>query len=285
MTIVGSGDYRYECLPEWPVMPRYWRFVHASDIAVNSRDEVYVFSRGGHPITVWGADGDFITSWGEGDFLMPHGIYIAPNDNIWLVDTQYHIATEHAPDGELIRTLGNKLQPSAGYEGLPFNMPTGLATALSGEIFVSSGYGGYLVHKFSPEGELLLSWGRQGTGPGEFVNLHNIWVDERSRVFICDRENDRIQIFDDQGQFLEAWTDLLMPQDLWIRDGIVYVAESHDESVGLSIWTLDGDLVTRWRESEGTGKGTLGAAHGIAVDAESSIYATDVDWVRKFRRL
>jgi len=285
MTVFGSGDYRYELVPQWPRMPRYWAFDLASDIAVNSRDEVHVFSRGAHPVTIWDTDGNFISSWGEGDFLMPHGIYIVANDNVWLVDSHYHIATEHTPDGKNIRTLGDKLKPSPGYARLPFNMPTGLTIAPNGEIFVSSGYGGYLVHKFSPQGELLLSWGRQGTGPGEFVNLHGIWVDEQSRVFVCDRENDRIQIFDDQGNFMEEWTDLRMPQNVCIRDGVVYVPESYDEDAGLSIWTLGGDLITRWRESEGTGHGALRGTHGICVDTQGSIYATDEERVQKFRRL
>jgi sugar lactone lactonase YvrE len=166
-------------------------------------------------------------------------------------------------------------------------MPSGLAIAPSGEIFVSDGYGGHRVHKFSADGELLLSWGRQGTGPGEFALLHNIWVDKNSRVFICDRENGRIQLFDDQGAYLEEWTDLLSPGDLWIQDDVVYVIEQ-GERCGVSIWTLDGDLITRWRGSEGPGKGTLSAGHGICVDSQGSIYVTEIgsaQRVQKFQRV
>ena len=288
MAVVGSGDYQYERVPEWPNMPKYWAFGAASDGAVNSKDEVHIFSRGAHPLTIWDTDGSFISSWGEGTFSAnPHGIYIAPNDNVWLVDRDYHIATEYTPGGEEIRTLGEKLAPSPSFQGLPFNMPSGLAIAPDGNMFVSDGYGGHRVHKFSADGELLLSWGKQGTAPGEFALLHNIWVDERGRVIICDRENDRIQFFDGEGNFIEEWTDMESPGDLWILNSIVYVVEQ-GPGTGVSIWTLDGDLITRWRGREGAGQGTVIGGHGICVDSQGSIYVTEIgqgNRVSKFARV
>ena len=205
------------------------------------------------------------------------------NDNVWLVDRDFHIATEYTPGGEPLRTLGQKLKPKPAFTRQPFNMPSGLAVAPNGEIFVSDGYGGHYVHKFSPEGELLHTWGKQGTGPGEFANLHNIWVDSRSRVFICDRENQRIQIFDDQGNFLEQWTDLVSPGDLYVRDETVYVVEQGPTG-GVSLWTLDGDLITRWRSRE-DGNLVIGDGHGICVDSHGSIYVTELSGrVTKFQR-
>ncbi len=276
MTTVGSGDYTYEHVPVWPNMPKYWSFGAASDGAVNSKNEVHIFSRGAHPLTIWDTDGNFVSSWGEGTFSAnPHGIYIAPNDNVWLVDRDFHIATEYTPGGETLRTLGNKLAPSPSFTGMPFNMPSGLAIGPSGEMFVSDGYGAHRVHKYSADGELLLSWGRQGTGPGEFALVHNVWVDKDSRVLICDRENDRIQIFDDQGGFLEEWTDLEKPGDIWIHDDVVHVVEQGPGS-GVSLWTLGGDLITRWRGREGPGKGTIVGGHGLCVDLQGSIYVTEI---------
>ena len=187
----------------------------------------------------------------------------------------------------VLRTLGNKLLPSASFRGEPFNMPSGLAIAPNGDIFVSDGYGGHRVHKFSPEGELLLSWGREGTGPGEFVNLHNIGVDVNSRVFICDRENHRIQLFDDHGSFLEEWTDLESPGDIWFSGGVAYVIEQGTNS-GVSIWTLAGDLVTRWRANDGPREATILDGHGICVDSHGSIYVTEIgrgERVSKFVRV
>jgi len=113
-------------------------------------------------------------------------------------------------------------------------MPSGLAISPGGELFVSDGYCSRRVHKFSPEGELLLSWGSPGEGPGEFAFVHNLAVDPTVRVFVCDRENDRIQIFDADGGYLKWWTDLPLPGDLYIRDGVAYVVEQGDRG-GVSI--------------------------------------------------
>jgi|TARA_B110000116_G_C16709252_1_gene523645 hypothetical protein len=288
MVVLGSGNFKYEKVPEWPKMPKYWEFGAASDGAVNSKGEIYIFSRGKHPLTIWTKEGDFISSWGEGTFSAnPHGIYIAPNDNVWLVDRDFHIATEYTPGGEALRTLGEKLAPSPSFQGLPFNMPSGLAISSSGELYVSDGYGGHRVHKFSADGELLLSWGKQGTGPGEFALLHNIWVDERERVLICDRENDRIQLFNSDGDFLEEWTDLSSPGDVWIHEDHIYCIEQGPHG-GVSIWTLDGDVVSRWKIDEEPGKGSITDGHGITVDSEGSIYVTEIgngERVSKFVRV
>ena len=267
MAIVGSGDYRYEVVPSWPKMPRYWSFGQAINGAVNSSDEIHIFDRGPHPVTIWDTEGNFISSWGEGMFRYPHGISIAPNDNVWLVDSHNHVATQHTPDGEIVQTLGKMLVPKASFHGLPFNMPTGLAIAPSGELFVSDGYGGHRVHKFTPQGELLLSWGKEGTGPGEFVNLHGIGVDKQSRVFICDRENNRIQIFDAQGDFLEQWA-MQAPSEIWFQDDVVYVSGGE----GLRIWSLDGTLITRIGSDEGPQPDSIVGGHGLCGDSQGSLY-------------
>ena len=288
MTTVGDGEFTYEPVPFWPNLPKYWDLGMASDGAVNSRDEVHIFSRGIHPVTIWDIAGNFISSWGEGQFSVnPHGIYIAPNDNVWLVDRDYHIATEYTPSGQALRTLGEKLAPSPSFIGKPFNMPSGIAIAPDGNIFVSDGYGGHRVHKFSADGKLILSWGRQGTGPGEFALLHNIWVDSRNRVLVCDRENHRIQIFDGIGNFLCEWTDLVAPGDIWIKDDIVHVIEQGD-GCAVSLWSLDGELITRWKGNQGAGIGTMTDGHGICVDSEGNIYVTEIgnaQRVQKFQKI
>ena len=286
--IVGSGDFKYELVDSWPNMPRYWEFAVASDVYVNSKDELHVFSRGLHPLTIWDKDGNFISSWGEGTFSNnEHGIYITKEDTIWLVDSWFHIATEHNPDGTLIRTIGNKLQPSETYNGNPFNMPTGLTISSKGDIFISDGYGNKRVHKFDPNGELIKSWGTFGDNESQFAIVHNLEFDSNDRLFVCDRENNRIQIFDDEGNYLEEWNDLLMPGDLWIKDDIVYVCEQ-TEAGGVSIWTIDGDLITRWNGDRGPGKGTVISGHGICVDSEGSIYVAELApaaRVQKFQKI
>lgn len=248
-------------------------------------------SRGGErPITIWDKDGRFISSWGEGTFSdVPHGIYIGPNDNVWVVDRSYHIATEYTPGGEPIRTLGTKLSPSPTWEGkfvhsVPFNMPANIAIAPNGDLFAADGYGAHRVHKFSGDGELIKSWGMQGTGPGQFALVHNIWVDKDGRVFVADCENDRLQIFDLEGNFLEQWDkDMANPTGLHIRDDIVYIAHLSPEAIegqspgwgAISLWTLDGEMITSWRGTEGPGTDTVQGPHDLCVDDEGSIYVCE----------
>ena len=283
MPRVGSDGYEFEVVPSWPNMPRYWTFPTVSKGAVNSKGEIFVFSRSNHAITVWDTDGNFITSWGEGLFNFPHGIYILPNDNLWLVDAFDHVATQHTPDGTIVKSLGEKGVPTASFLGKPFNMPTGLALAPNGEMFVSDGYGGHRVHRFSADGELLQSWGREGTGPGEFVNVHNVTVDADGRVYICDRENNRIQLFDADGNFLTEWTDLKRPNDIAIQNNVAHVSEAGDGSGRrTSLWTLDGDIITRWSSNEGPLKGVSYGSHGIFLDKQGSIY-TCGNGVTKFQ--
>ena len=188
----------------WPKLPKYWSLGQPSDAAVNSAGEIFVVSRGDHPVSIWTLEGDFLGSWGEGIFsAMPHGIYIGRDDNVWIVDRDHHVAMEFTPEGKPLRTLGQKLSPSPTCTGKvvrarPFNMPTNLAIARNGDIFVADGYGNSKVHRFGADGRLTLSWGRQGDGPGEFALVHNVWIDSRDRVLICDDENDRLQIFDQE---------------------------------------------------------------------------------------
>jgi sugar lactone lactonase YvrE len=297
MPTVGEGHYTYEVVPSWPNVPKYWSLGMASDGAVNSKDEVHIFSRGLHPLTIWTPEGDFISSWGEGHFSAnPHGIYIAPNDNVWLVDRDFHIATEYTPSGDELRTFGEKLAPSPSFVGEPFNMPSGLAIAPDGNIFVSDGYGGHRVHKFSPEGELLLSWGRQGTRPGEFALLHNLWVDSRGRVLICDRENHRIQVFDGKGRFETQWCDNLhRPCALYMETldngakPVCYIGELGPgasqngayPNIGHRIVIRDADGIELGRFGDpimGEGPGQFIAPHGICLDSNRNLYVAEVSW-------
>jgi len=159
--------------------------------------------------------------------------------------------------------------------GPPFNQPTGVALSSSGEIFVSDGYGNCKVHKFSPDGELLLSWGEPGTGPGQFMLCHSIYVDRKDRVWVGDRENSRIQIFTAQGKFLREWRDVWRPTNVCMdKDDTVYVSEL-DRRV--SIFTIKGKLLARWDSPGGDDKtAVLVAPHGIAVDSRGDIYVSEV---------
>ena len=152
---------------------------------------------------------------------------------------------------------------------------------------MSDGYGNKKIHKFNPSGELIKSWGTFGTGPGEFAIVHNLTIDDDDLIYVCDRENNRIQIFDDDGNYIDEWGDLLMPGDVWIKDGVFYVVEQTEQG-GVSIWTKQGELITRWYGDRGPGKGSIISGHGITVDSEGSIYVaelTPAERVSKFQKI
>jgi len=152
-----------------------------------------------------------------------------------------------------------------------------VALSSSGEIYVTDGYGNARVHKFSPNGDLLFSWGEPGYAPGQFMLPHSVRVDKEGRVWVVDRENSRIQIFNAQGEFLNQWTDLCRPTDICIDDEeVVYVSELSPPRI--SIFTIKGKLLARWgNEGEGSKEKVLFFdPHDIAVDSQGDIYVGDV---------
>lgn len=278
MTVVGEGDFRYELDETWPSIPEGWTLGLCSDVAVDSRDRVHVLNRGIHSVAIFDAEtGDFLTSWGEGQFKQPHGIFIGPDDSVYLTDLQAHVVTKHTPTGELLMELGKRdfasvTTDSHGHYGLPFNQPSGVALTAEGKIFCSDGYGNFRVHRFSADGELELSWGIPGTGPGEFALLHQVAIDSRGRVFIADRENQRIQIFDQDGGFIEQWDDdLREPNDFYIKDDVIYLVEQ-GAPTGVTIFDLDGKIITQWRGAE---FGTV-MPHGIWGDSKGNLFVSEI---------
>lgn len=278
MTVVGDGDFRFERDETWPNIPEGWELGLCSDVAVDSRERVHVFTRGVHPIVIFDAEsGNFISSWGEGEFNKAHGIHIGPDDSVYLSDRQAHIVTKHSSTGEKLLELGKRdyaqtTVDSHGNHGAPFNQPTGVALNPEGKIFCSDGYGNFRAHRFSAEGELEFSWGIPGTRPGEFALLHQIAIDPRGRVLIADRENQRVQLFNQDGEYIEEWTSgLRLPGAFHIAGDAVYVVEQYEPS-GVSVFDLDGNLITRWTSDQ---DGILDP-HGISGDAQGNLYIAEI---------
>jgi len=288
----GAGKYRYELIGGWMKCPEEWPFIDIPMIDIDSQDRVYVLNRGAHPVMIFDREGNLLTSWGEGLFKSAHDICVDPDGSVYCTDDGNHTVRKFTPEGKLLLTLGSKNQPSdTGYVGQggmgkrvavkrggpPFNRPTGVALSSSGEIYVSDGYGNARVHKFSPEGNLLFSWGEPGNAPGQFNLPHSVRVDKQERVWVTDRENNRIQIFDARGEFLEQWTDLIRPTDIFIDDEeTVYVSEMGRR---VSIFTMDGELLARWG-SQGQNKETdlFVAPHSIAVDSRGDLYVGEASF-------
>ena len=172
-------------------------------VAFDSADRVYVYSRSERPMIVFDREGHIVASWGEEVLKDAHGIFIDDRDQIWCVERETHCVRQFTRDGELLMTLGTPDQEGA--EGQPFRLPTDLTLDADGFIYVSDGYGNTCIHKYAPNGEFIKTWGRPGTGPGEFDLPHCVRVDQRGRLMVADRANNRIQFFDTDGNYLEEW--------------------------------------------------------------------------------
>ena len=300
MVTVGGGDYTFEFIRDWARLPAGWSFKEVSGVGVDRRDRVYVFSRGDHPLTIFERDGTFVGSWGDGMFGRPHAVTMGPDDTIYLTDDGDHTVRKCTLDGEVLLTLGVPNQPAPKHSGRPFNRCTHVAVASDGSLYVADGYGNTRVHKFSPTGALLASWGEPGTDPGQFNLPHTIAIDRAGLLYVADRENHRVQIFDADGRFRAQWHDMYRPCGLFIdaRDPAgerVYVGElgptGTSEGVAnlgarVAVYTTDGRLLARLGDRlPGSEPGQFVAPHTLAVDSRGDAYVGEVSWTIRGRSL
>lgn len=284
--VFGSGKYSYKLVEGWGQLPEGWEWGWIPAVACDSQDRVFVYSRSEHPLVVFDREGNFLDSWGEDLLEAAHGIWIDENNNVYCTEYATHCIHKFGPDGELLMTLGTPGQPGA--EGEPFDKPTDVVTLPSGELFVSDGYGNARVHKYSSDAELLQSWGERGEGPGQFELSHCVRVDRHGRLWVCDRTNDRIQVFDTDGNFLNELGDLLKPDTIYIdpNEDVLYVAELTQR---VSILTLKGELLARWGGAEKSDRPGefCGSPHGVWVDSRGDLYVGQVHTdggLQKFER-
>jgi DNA-binding beta-propeller fold protein YncE len=286
----------YRPIVGWGRLPEGFTYVEATSVGVDASDHVYVFNRGAHPVIVFDRDGQFVRSWGEGVFRRPHGIMVGPDGTLWLTDDQHHTIRQFTPEGKLLLTIGDPDTPSTAHGGQPFNRPTHVALCpRNGDIYISDGYGNSRVHKYDPRGRHLFSWGEPGTDPGCFNVPHNIATDAEGLVYVADRENSRVQIFDDRGRYLDQLKNLHRPCGLFAdrRDGgQLYVGELGSDlavnaavpNIGqrVSILSLKGDLRGRiGGRFRGEAPGEFTAPHGCAVDSRGDLYVAEVSWTSR----
>jgi len=287
---LGNNNFTFQPEPDWAQLPEGWAFKECADVAVDSEDRVYIFNRGEHPVMVFEHDGAFVASWGEGVFTTAHGITYAPDGTLYLADQRDHSIRKCTLDGQVLMTIGAPNDPPPRWSGKPFNQPTSVAiSSVNGALYISDGYGNARVHKYTPDGRYVKSWGTSGTGPGEFVIPHAIVVDKNDNVIIGDRENNRLQIFDTEGNLQHMWQNIWKPAGLAIGpDNNLYIAELCGEpyfadapNVGnrVSVYNLDGDLLARiGMSTQGEEPGHFLAAHGLTVDSSGDVYVAEVSW-------
>ena len=276
MTTVGAGKYTYRLIQDWAKLPAGQRFGTVSAIATDSQDRVYVFQRAEPPVVVFDREGNCLSSWGNGNFVSPHGLYIA-DDIVYLTDREGSVAMKYTLDGKPLQIIGThgvysdtgaqvagEVVPRAAG---PFNYLTELVPGASGDLYVSDGYRNARVHRFASDGHLISSWGEPGKGgPNQFHLPHSLIVGQNGRIYLCDRENSRIQVFSADGQYITMWTDMNRPLDIsQDRDGIFYISERAENGTPPQISVLDGEgkVLARWPSR---------SAHGSWVDAHGDIY-------------
>ena len=197
-----ADQVNYKVVEGWEQLPKGFAHRDVAGVAVDQEDRVFLICRGENPVIVYDREGNFLRTWGKGDFsLRTHGIYVAPNGSIFATDDGNHTVRQFTPEGRLLMTMGTLNVPSdTGYDGKttgsikqagpPFNRPTNVAIGPKGDIYISDGYGNARVHMFSPSGQLKRSWGEPGDGPGQFRLPHGIAVSRR-RAGVCVRPRNR----------------------------------------------------------------------------------------------
>ena len=299
----------YHVVHGWPVLPEGRVLGSVAGCAVDSHDNVFVFHRNSRTwpdsdvlsttpinlptVTLFDAQtGRVLAEWGANLFAMPHGLSVDRNDNVWLTDVALHQVFEFSHDGKPVLTIGERA--IAGNDAKHFNRPTEVAVAADGSFYVSDGYRNTRVMKFSPAGAFLFQWGTKGTGPGQFDLPHGVAVDHTGLVYVSDRSNARVQIFDPTGKYIREWkgTDIGRPYDVAIGpDDTAVIVDGGDQPEAppdrsaFVVVRRDGSVVERFARW-GNYDGQFEMAHCVAVGKDGSVYVGDITGgrVQKFVR-
>jgi DNA-binding beta-propeller fold protein YncE len=289
--IVGSGDYTYRACETWTQLPPDMILGDVAAVGVDSKDRVYVFNRSKHPMLVFERDGRFLKSWGEDIFTHPHGVSMGPDDTIYCTDDHDHTVRKCTLEGKVLLEIGIPNRPQPFMSGQPFNRCTHTALSPAGDIYITDGYSNACVHKYSPGGKHLMSWGRSGRGPGEFNLPHNVTCDADGYVYVADRENHRIQVFDGNGKYEAEWSNVHRPNGLFMPPGkcpICYVGEIGPyfafnrgaPNLGPRVSVLDnkGNVLARLGKdpSAGNEPGKFLAPHSVMADRHGDLYVGEV---------
>ncbi len=300
----------YALVETWPQLPAGYSFGQPTGIGIDSKQHIFVFHRAGRKWTdpfpeefidkntileLDAETGKIINEWGANQFIMPHGLTVDKEDNIWVTDVGLHQVLKFSHDGKLLMKLGVAKTP--GNDSIHFNLPTDIAVADDGSFYVSDGYGNSRVLKFSASGNYLLEWGTEGSKEGEFDIPHGITLDKKENVYVADRENNRIQVFDKNGKFQKVLKNkdsvsqlpsvtIDSAQHLYAID-FDYTITTDIGNKGSKVFQYDttGNVAFQFG-STGENKRTVSWYHDLAVDQQGNIYVGDIRGIKllKFRK-
>ena len=244
------------------------------------------------PILKFDGSGKLVKGFGAGLFVFPHGLHVDREGNVWVTDGlgrdgKGHQVIKLSPDGKVLLRLGKAGLAGNGPD--EFNAPSAVVTAPNGDIFVADGHGretNARIVKFTKEGRFIKTWGKQGSGPGEIDIPHAIAMDSRGRLFLGDRQNNRIEIFDQDGNYIEQWFQFSRPSGVFVdKNDNLYVADSESESVsknhdgwkrGIRVGRVSDGVVTAFIPDPVEKTTGTSAAEGVAADAMGNIYGAEV---------
>jgi hypothetical protein len=299
---VNSAPNPYRAVENWARMPEGRTWGASAGVYVDPAGTgVWVAERCGAnscvgsdlpPILHFDMSGRLLKAFGAGMFVFPHGIFVDQQSNVWVTDGQGkdgkgHQVFKFSPEGKVLLTLGKAGVAGDGQD--EFNAPSAVLVAPNGDIFVGDGHGGNTnsrIVKFSRDGKFIKTWGKKGSAPGEIDIPHTLAMDSRGRLFLGDRQNNRIQIFDQNGVFLDAWSQFSRPSGVFIdKNDTIYVADSESESVsknhdgwkrGIRIGKVSDGVVTAFIPDPVDKIAGTSAAEGVAADAAGNIYGAEV---------
>jgi DNA-binding beta-propeller fold protein YncE len=299
---------KYKQQKSWPDLPNDLILGQVTGVGIDTSQHVLLFHRAGR---VWttpfpantipsptileldGATGKLLKKWGENYFIMPHGLTVDHENNIWVTDVALHQIFKFTHDGTLLLKIGEAT--ISGNDSLHFNMPTDIAVCKDGSFYVSDGYGNSRVVKFSKTGKYLFEWGKKGQGPREFDTPHAIDLDGNGNVFVADRENSRIQKFDTTGKFISEWKNpggaplysLTVQKNTNEVYAVDYLKISDTIIQGSDILFFDARLKLNKRVGRsGSYEGDVCRYHDVAVDKNGNVYVGDIlkNSIQKFSR-
>ena len=264
----------------WPTLPAGWTFDETPGVAVDKREHVFVFHRGPHSIMEFDVEGKLLRNWGDGVFVRPHALKFDPEGNLWAADDQGHVVVKMDAQGRVRMVLGRK--NTKGETDDLFNRPTDIAFGLNGDVYITDGYGNSRVVQYTREGKFVRTWGKKGSAEGEFNLPHGIAVDKQGRVYVGDRENRRMQVFDANGKFVTQWKHVGSPWGVVITpDQQLYLCDGYNNRILKT--NLSGEI-TGVLSGPGKLPGLLDFSHHLAVAPGGNIYVAEIkNWrVQKF---
>jgi len=279
----------FQPVENWAKLPAGMEWGQVISAEPDQHGNIWVFHRKDPPILEFDRSGNLVKSFGAGMFVQPHGLTVDPQGNIWVTDQSAkdgkgEQAIKFSPQGSVLMTLGKAGVAGSGPD--MFNGPCDVAVAANGDIFVADGHGGDTnarVVKFSKDGKFIKAWGKKGSGPGEFDTLHRLAMDSKGRLFVADRGNSRIQIFDQEGNFIAQWHQFGRPSGIFIsKDDTLYAVDSQSDEAtnsgvkrGIRVGSAkDGSV--KWFIPDPSTDPRIALAEGVSVDAKGDIYAAGV---------